>query len=233
MNCSMDCMNGTVVSRSETIRVEVEQSAEIASSAVVKRGLPYFDAGYYGMFNSQPFLDETVFGSLGVNMMSVGTIVEDMVVTSCTTVQNSSGVDISTTSLSGKGIMDHTTANFLLGQYLEVEVLNLVEDPHSMGAEIFDASIYGMGGGLNDFLNIGVVSVTGIIDPKLDKTESGGAEGTNCHVTGNGNGGTAGLHVLIVVLMVLYTEGYLASGLFAVAAKQPGLSLSVASISGN
>jgi hypothetical protein len=62
---------------------------------------------------------------------------------------------------------------------------------------------------------------------------NGGAAGTNCHVTGNGNGGTAGLHVLIVVLMVLYTEGYLASGLFAVAAKQPGLSLSVASSSGN
>ena len=53
-----------------------------------------------------------------------------------------------------------------------------------------------------------------ILSPTCTGNGNGGAAGMHVILSqptcsGNGNGGTAGIHVLIVVQLVLYTEGYL------------------------
>ena len=53
-----------------------------------------------------------------------------------------------------------------------------------------------------------------ILRPTCTGNGNGGAAGMHVILSqptcsGNGNGGTAGIHVLIVVQLVLYTEGYL------------------------
>ena len=53
-----------------------------------------------------------------------------------------------------------------------------------------------------------------ILSPTCTGNGNGGAAGMHVILSqptcsGNGNGGTAGIHVLLVVQLVLYTEGYL------------------------